>query len=93
MKVKEGLQLQNVCGEHIIIPAGEENMDFSHIISLNPTAAYLWEKIAGKEEFSVEDMAQLLLDEYEVEESVALEDSRLIAERWAELGLLETRKD
>lgn len=93
MKVKEGLQLQNVCGEHIIIPAGEENMDFSHIISLNPTAAYLWEKIAGKEEFSVEEMAQLLLDEYEVEESVALEDSRLIAERWAELGLLEIRKD
>lgn len=89
MKIKNGLELQNVCGEHIIIPAGEENMDFSQIISLNPTAAYLWENIAKRDNFTVEDMVQLLLDEYEVEESVALEDCKLIAERWAEMGLLE----
>ena len=89
MKIKEGFQLQNVCGEHIIIPAGEENIDFSHIISLNPTAAYLWEKIAEKAEFTIEDMVQLLLEEYEVEEDVALEDCKLIAERWAEMGLIE----
>ena len=89
MKIKKGFQLQNVCGEHIIIPAGEENIDFSHIISLNPTAAYLWEKIAEKAEFTIEDMVQLLLEEYEVEEDVALEDCKLIAERWAEMGLIE----
>jgi hypothetical protein len=89
MKIKNGLELQNVCGEHIIIPAGEENMDFSQIISLNPTAAYLWENVAKRDNFTVEDMVQLLLNEYEVEESVALEDSKLIAERWAEMGLLE----
>ena len=89
MKIKNGLELQDVCGEHIIIPAGEENMDFSQIISLNPTAAYLWENVAKRDNFTVEDMVQLLLDEYEVEESVALEDCKLIAERWAEMGLLE----
>jgi hypothetical protein len=89
MKIKKGFQLQNVCGEHIIIPAGEENIDFSHIISLNPTAAYLWEKIAEKAEFTIEDMVQLLLDEYEVEADVALEDCKLIAERWAEMGLID----
>jgi hypothetical protein len=89
MKIKNGLELQNVCGEHIIVPAGEENMDFSQIISLNPTAAYLWENVAKRDNFTVEDMVQLLLDEYEVEESVALEDCKLIAERWAEMGLLE----
>ena len=89
MKIKNGLELQNVCGEHIIIPAGEENMDFSQIISLNPTAAYLWENVAKRECFTVEDMVQLLLDEYEEEENVAIEDCKLIAERWAEMGLLE----
>ena len=89
MKVKNGLQLQQVCDEYIIIPAGEENMDFSQIISLNPTAAYLWENIAEREEFTIDDMVQLLLDEYEVEEDIAREDCKLIAERWAEMGLLE----
>lgn len=89
MKIKKGFQLQNVCGEHIIIPAGEEYIDFSQIISLNPTAAYLWENIAEKENFTIEDMAQLLLAEYEVEEDIALEDCKLIAECWNEMGLIE----
>ena len=89
MKIKKGFQLQNVCGEHIIIPAGEENIDFSQIISLNPTAAYLWENVAEKENFTIEDMAQLLLAEYEVEEEIALEDCKLIAECWNEMGLIE----
>lgn len=81
--------MQNVCGEHIIIPAGVENVDFSKIISLNPTAAYLWENIAKRENFTAEDMAELLLEEYEVEREIALEDSNLIAETWKEMGLIE----
>lgn len=81
--------MQNVCGEHIIIPAGIENVDFSKIISLNPTAAYLWENVAKMESFTVEDMANMLLEEYEVEKDVALEDSSLIAETWKEMGLVE----
>ena len=54
--------MQNVCGEHIIIPAGIENVDFSKIISLNPTAAYLWENVAKMESFTVEDMAKPTLE-------------------------------
>ena len=81
--------MQNVCGEHIIIPAGTENVDFSKIISLNPTAAYLWENAAKRESFTVEDLAELLLEEYEVEKEIALEDCQLIAETWKEMGLVE----
>lgn len=89
MKVKKGFEMQNVCGEYIIVPVGVENVDYSKIISMNPTAAYLWEKVAGMQEFTVEDMVQFLLDEYEVEESVAREDSELIIERWKEIGLID----
>ncbi len=89
MKIKEGFEMQKVCGEHIIIPAGIDNVDFSKIISLNPTAAYLWENVAKKTDFTVEDMAELLLEEYEVEKEIALEDCKLIAETWKEMGLIE----
>lgn len=89
MKVKEGFELQNVCGEHIIIPAGIENVDYSQIISLNPTAAFLWEKAVAMGTFTIDNMVDALLNEYEVEEKVAREDSRLIAERWIEMGLVE----
>ena len=89
MKIKEGFELQNVCGEHLIVAAGEENINFSKLISLNESAAYLWSKLCGKEAFTVEDMTALLLEEYDVEESIAREDSIKMAESWKEFGLVE----
>ncbi|MBE6286554.1 MAG: PqqD family peptide modification chaperone [Bacteroidaceae bacterium] len=89
MKAKKGFELQNVCGEYIIVPAGIENVDFSRIISLNPTAAFLWEKVSSLEEFTIETLVEALLEEYEVEEAVAREDCALIIERWAEMELIE----
>lgn len=89
MKIKEGFEIQNVCGEHIIVPAGADNVDYSKIISLNETAAYLWENVAPKDSFNIDYMVALLLAEYEVEESVAREDCEMIAERWREMELVE----
>lgn len=89
MKIKEGFEIQNVCGEHIIVPAGVENVDYSRIISLNETAAYLWQNVADKASFTIDDLTALLLAEYDVEESVAREDCTLIIERWKEMDLVE----
>ena len=69
--------------------AGIENVDFSKIISLNPTAAYLWENVSKMESFDTDTLVELLLKEYEVEEPIAREDSRLIIERWLETGIIE----
>lgn len=89
MKIKKGFEIQNVCGEYIIVPAGADNVDYSKIISLNETAAYLWENVAPKESFDIEEMVSLLLAEYEVEEEIAREDCEMIIERWKEMELLE----
>ena len=89
MRIKEGFEIQNVCGEHIIVPAGADNIDYSRIISLNETAAYLWQNVVGKPSFTIDDMVALLLAEYEVEEDVAREDCEMIIERWKEMELLE----
>ena len=89
MKIKEGFEIQNVCGEHIIVPAGADNIDYSRIISLNETAAYLWQNVVGKPSFTIDDMVALLLAEYEVEEDVAREDCEMIIERWKEMELVE----
>ena len=89
MRIKEGFEIQNVCGEHIIVPAGADNIDYSRIISLNETAAYLWQSVVGKPSFTIDDMVALLLAEYEVEEDVAREDCEMIIERWKEMELVE----
>ena len=48
MKTKKGFVLRNVCGENIIVAEGKENIDFTKIISMNETAAYLWKNVEGK---------------------------------------------
>ncbi|MBQ4064184.1 MAG: PqqD family protein [Bacteroidaceae bacterium] len=89
MKIKKGFELQNVCGEYIIVPTGIENIDYSKIISLNETAAYLWEGCSKLDSFTIDTMVELLMREYEVEEDIAREDCEKIITRWIEMGLTE----
>ena len=46
MRKKKGFELRDVCGEHVIMAYGMENIDFSKIISLNETAAFLWKAVS-----------------------------------------------
>lgn len=88
MKVKSGFELRNVCGEHVIVAYGEENIDFSKVISLNESAAVIWKKVVEMEAFSLENMAAALEAEYEVEHEMALHDVTQVAKEWTSLGLI-----
>lgn len=89
MKTKKGFELRTVCGERLLLATGEENIDFTDIISLNETAAFLWEQATAAEQFSIEDMIKWLTDEYDVDESLALNDCRQLVKQWMEAGMLE----
>ena len=49
MRAKKGFKLRNICGENIIVAEGKENIDFTNIISMNETSAFLWEQIEQKD--------------------------------------------
>lgn len=89
MRIKKGFELREVCGEHIIIGHGVENIDFTKIITLNESASDVWNAVVGQDSFSVEDMVKVLTDNYEVDEETARQDSRKLAESWKDAGLLE----
>lgn len=86
MKIKEGFVLREVCGEHIVTAEGLENINFNKLISLNETAAFLWKALIGKE-FTVEEMAQLLVDEWGIDMELALKDSGNLCKAWKEAGI------
>lgn len=88
MKAKKGFKLRDVCGEKIIVAEGKENIDFSNIIIMNETAAYLWEQLYGKE-FSVDNMADLLTEQYDIDRKSALADCHELAKQWKEAGITE----
>ena len=87
MKAKKGFNLRSVCGELIIVAEGKENIDFSDIISMNESSAYLWKNIQHRECFTEEDLRDLLTQEYEVDDETALRDAKEIARKWKEAGI------
>ena len=88
MKIKEGFVLRTICGQNVISGEGSANVNFSQLISLNESAAYLFRSLQGKD-FTPETMAELLTDEYEVDAETALKDSRDLCNKWLEIGLVE----
>jgi predicted transcriptional regulator len=88
MKTKKGFKLRNVCGENIIVAEGIENIDFSRIISMNESAAYLWKNIQGSD-FTAETLEKLLLDEYDTDEATARRDVASLITKWKEAGIIE----
>ena len=88
MKAKPGFNLRVVCGENIIVAEGEENIDFSNIISMNESSAYLWNSIQGKD-FEVKDLVDLLIELYEVDEETATRDARLLVDQWKQAEIIE----
>ncbi|MBO5538793.1 MAG: PqqD family protein [Prevotella sp.] len=88
MKAKKGFNLRTICGENIIVAEGKENIDFSNIISMNESSAYLWKHIQQRD-FTAEDLAQLLTDEYDVNPDTALNDSHALIKSWLEAGIVE----
>jgi len=88
MKQVEGFKLRKIANENIIVAESIQHINFNKLISLNPSAAYLWESVTGKE-FSVRDLADLLLAQYDVDEELALSDSQKIADAWKDAGIVE----
>ena len=88
MKTKKGFNLRSVCDENIIVAEGVENIDFSKIISMNESSAYLWKKVQGTD-FTAEDLCRLLTEEYEVDEATALADAKTVAQQWIDAGIVE----
>lgn len=86
MKIKEGFVLRQMCGENIVAGEGLEHINFNKLISLNSTAAYLWQELAGKE-FTIEEMAELLVSRYGIDKELALKDSEVLANAWADAGV------
>ena len=88
MKIKEGFILRSICGEYIVVGEGLAQVNFNKMLSLNESAAYLWKEVTGKE-FSLDDLVQLLLDQYEVTPEQARQDVEKLTATWIQEGVVE----
>lgn len=88
MKIKKGYRLRSLGKEYILVAEGLEVLDANTMVSMNETAAFLWKAVEDKE-FDAATLAQLLLDEYDVDRETAEKDVEELLHNWNKSGILE----
>ena len=86
MKIKEGFVVRKIANQYMAVPVGARTKELHGMIGLNESAAFLWELL--KEERTVEDLATLLYNEYEISEEKALETVKKFGELLGKEGVL-----
>ena len=71
-----------------MVGEGLSQVNFNKIISLNDSAAWLWEQLQGKD-FTEDTLTGLLLEKYDVSAEQAQADSAKLLAQWVEQGIVE----
>ena len=77
MRIDERKKVRKVAGENIAIMQSDNTVDMTKVVALNESAMVVYERLAGKE-ITVADVAQVLTDEYEVDDATALRDAEAL---------------
>lgn len=86
MRIDKEFILREIAGDYIIIPAGKTVLDFNGLITVNEVGVSLWNMLQN--EVTFEELVQGILDEYDVEESVAREDVQEFLAALTDVGII-----
>ncbi|MBQ4086793.1 MAG: PqqD family protein [Clostridia bacterium] len=88
MKIKSGFIVQKIIDDYIVVPTGDNIVDFAVAVSLNESGAYLWELL--QEETEEANLVESMLKEFEgVDEATAKADVSEFLTLLRENGFLE----
>jgi hypothetical protein len=87
MKINEKMKVRTVAGENIVIMPDGGGSDMTKVIALNPSALLLYNTLQGRE-FTLEEAAEVLADEYHIAGSQALSATKAWLEDMQRNGLL-----
>ena len=87
MKFKDGYKVRSMAGENVVIMQGAMGSDMTRIISLNNSSLLLWNALQDKE-FEVADVANILVENYEIDLATAERDAKAWVEKLQECGLI-----
>lgn len=88
MRIKSNYKLREIAGATIIVKQGTRDIDLTHIISLNNSAKFLYEKFIGKE-FTTEDVVNTLENIFHISHERAEKDAEIWVESMKECQIIE----
>jgi len=92
MKTIEGFRLRKLGNEYILVGESMALINFNKMITLNETAAFLWEQaeqLSGKDGFTIGALCEALCREYDVTPEQAMTDVQNTVDSWMEAGVIE----
>lgn len=78
MKLKDGFMLKKILDDYIVVPTGDNIVDFAVAVSLNESGAFLWEQLSN--ERTIFELADALAAEYDVSSEDVIGDVAEFAE-------------
>ncbi len=88
MKIKDNYKVRSIAGENLIVEQGKSHADMTKVISLNATALLLWNSLAGRD-FTVAEAADVLVEHYGIDRTLAETDAGRWADKLKECGIIE----
>lgn len=86
MKIKDGFLLRQVAGQNVVLPISGD-LDLNMMISLNDSAAFLWERL--QHETSKDALVKALLAEYDVDSDAAAAAVDAFVRKLSDNGFLD----
>ncbi len=72
MKIKSSYVLRSIADEHIVVPTGQEGVNFNGVLTLNNSGKLLFETLQKGANTST--LVDVLMDHYDVDEKTAKHD-------------------
>ena len=87
MKIKENFLLRQVADTWVVMPIGQEMLDFNGMLTLNETGAFLWQRL--QEGADLEGLVKALTAEYDVSAEIARADAEEFCQKIRSAGCAE----
>ena len=88
MKKINGFAMRRLGQDAMIVAESVDLIDFDKIVSLNSSAAYIWESLPDND-FSTRTITDLLMQRYDVEEKIASKDAEDLVNLWIKAGIIK----
>lgn len=91
MKIVKEFIMRTVAGETILVPTGATAEEFNGMLTLTETAKVIWENLEKVD--SLDEMAHVLTEQYEVDEETAKQDTVALVSELLRIGFIECTKE
>jgi len=91
MKILKQFILREIAGDYVLVPTGETAREFNGMVTLNPSAAFIWQHY--EHTASLEELLALLLEEFDTDEATARADLITFTSELVQRGILAPQKE